>query len=407
MSNFLAVATVTEVVRQMLDTAVSTDVSGAKATAVKPTGTTSSGLPPVGVNVYLYQVNPNPAWRNADLPTRRQDGTMAQLPRVALDLHYLLTFYGQETQLQPQRVLGSAARVLHAHPILLRQQIRGVIDALVAGDAAHYLKSSDLDQEVELVKFSPMLLSLEEVSKLWSVFFQTTYTLSLTYQASVVMIEGKGMPQVALPVRERKVVPVPFQPPVLESVSPQVAQPGGTLTLRGRNLAAPLTRVVFDTGEVVEVGAGAEALHLPVPTTLQAGVRTVRVRHDLHLGTNREPHAGYSSNALAFALAPLITTLPAIRVARGATLALSVSPAVGRVQDVALLLSEQVIPIPPRPQSDPPAATTLAFPIPATFPAGTYLARVQVDGVPSPLAVDNNLASPTYGQYVGPTVEVT
>jgi hypothetical protein len=88
MSNFLAIATVTEALRQMLDAAVGRDVSGgARATAVRPTGSvdgSSDGLPDVGVNVYLYQVSPNHSWRNADLPTRRGDCTMIQRPRAAL-----------------------------------------------------------------------------------------------------------------------------------------------------------------------------------------------------------------------------------------------------------------------------------------------------------------------------------
>ena len=52
MSNFLAIATVTETLRQMLDAAISRDISGgARATAVRPTGidkSSTAGLPEVG-----------------------------------------------------------------------------------------------------------------------------------------------------------------------------------------------------------------------------------------------------------------------------------------------------------------------------------------------------------------------
>src|SRR5437763_1952031 len=94
-SNFLAIATVTEALRQLLDEVVKEDVSGATATAVRP-ASNGSELAEVGVNVYLYQASPNTSWRNEDLPSRREDGTAIQRPRAALDLHYLLTFYGDE-----------------------------------------------------------------------------------------------------------------------------------------------------------------------------------------------------------------------------------------------------------------------------------------------------------------------
>ena len=47
------------------------------------------------MNVYLYRVSPNPAWRNQDLPTRAR-GPIVDRPLTAIDLHYLLTFYGDE-----------------------------------------------------------------------------------------------------------------------------------------------------------------------------------------------------------------------------------------------------------------------------------------------------------------------
>jgi len=194
-SNHLAIATVTAALQAMLDSAVKEDVAGATATIVRPDGA-DDGLPDPGVNIYLYQVTPNTAWRNADLPTRNGDGRLAQLPRVALNLHYLLTFYGDDGELEPQRVLGSAVRALHSQPVLDRGLIRTVVNGTT------YLNGSDLAQDVELVKLMPSALSLEEISKLWSVFFETHYTLSMAYQASVVLIEPEQRPVMAQPVRE-------------------------------------------------------------------------------------------------------------------------------------------------------------------------------------------------------------
>ena len=66
-----------------------------------------------------------------------------------------------------------------------------------------FLAASDLDQQPELVKFTPAQLSLDDLSKVWSVFFQTPYALSVAYEATVVLIEGDETPRAPLPVRQR------------------------------------------------------------------------------------------------------------------------------------------------------------------------------------------------------------
>src|SRR5215510_7226791 len=200
MSNHLAIATVTASLAQFLQGEVQNDVPGLTVTTARPDGT-SAPQQGVRVNIYLYQVTPNAAWRNSDLPTRSDDGRLLQRPRAALDLHYLLTFYGNEAQLEPQRLLGSTVRVLHSRPVLTREQIRQTINS----PAFAFLALSNLAEDIELVKFTPTTLSLEELSKLWAVFFQTQYTLSVTYQGTVVLIESDTTPSSPLPVLERNV----------------------------------------------------------------------------------------------------------------------------------------------------------------------------------------------------------
>ncbi len=213
MSNYLAIATVTAALQRTLQSTVGVDVEGATVTTVRPESN-GSGTPDTGVNLYLYQVTPNAAWRNADLPTRRSDGTMSLRPQVALDLHYLLTFFGEESQLVPQRLLGSVARTLHTRPILTRDVISTVVDDV------DYLQNSDLSDAVELVRFTPISLSLEELSKIWSVFFQVPYRLSIAYQASVVLIEEAETPVVAQPVLEPVIDVQPSVGEDTEAVSP-------------------------------------------------------------------------------------------------------------------------------------------------------------------------------------------
>ena len=108
---------------QLLRIAINDAVPGADVTIARPHAATDGANPESPtVNLYLYQVTQNSAWRNADLPTRTGDGELRQRPQAALDLHYLLTFYGNETELEPQRLLGSAVRTLHAQPILARNR---------------------------------------------------------------------------------------------------------------------------------------------------------------------------------------------------------------------------------------------------------------------------------------------
>ena len=105
MSNHLAVATVTGTLRTVITDAVAA-VPGAAVTMQRPDGAAANQG--AGINIFLYQVTPNAAYRNADLPTRRSDGELLQRPQAALVLHYLLSFFGDDGKLEPQRLLGAA-----------------------------------------------------------------------------------------------------------------------------------------------------------------------------------------------------------------------------------------------------------------------------------------------------------
>src|SRR5580698_4033073 len=95
MSNSLGIATVTSSLRALLENAYQSDdnfddsLPNALVTTLLPISVTSSGLPDVGANVFLFQVTPNAAGRNSDLPTRDAQGNLISRPRVALDLHYM------------------------------------------------------------------------------------------------------------------------------------------------------------------------------------------------------------------------------------------------------------------------------------------------------------------------------
>jgi hypothetical protein len=428
MSNFLSIATVTASLKQILNDAVSKDINGATATAVRPNAPNNQ-LPNPGVNVYLYQITPNAAWRNADVPTRGADGALVQQPRAAIDLHYLLSFYGSESDFEPQRVLGSAIRVLHEQPILPRKKIREVINATAV------LTTSNLDEEVELVKFTQLPLSLEELGKLWSVFFQMTYVLSVAFQGTVVLIDGKGAPRSTLPVRERNLFVVSFRQPVIERVS-AAAGPGlpitagSTLRISGVSLLGNVTRVRIGQQMATPAPAqtGDRQIDVALPAGLRAGIQSVQIEHPLLMGTPPELHSGVESNAAPFLLQPTISpavsnVTPALEngapvvvegvTLRSATISATFTPGVGRTQRVKLLLYEFNAPE-ERPArayvfaaplangiSNPTQEETgtIAFAVQRVFP-GPYLVRVQVDGAESPLT------SEASGRYNGPQVTI-
>ena len=205
MSNFLAPATVTATLALMLEELIALDISDFGFNVVPKKPENGDNRDQAQVLIYLYQVTPNPQWRNADVPMRNGRGQIVNRPRAAIDLHYLLTFYGNEDQLQPQRLMGSVVHILHAQPVITPAWVDF---ARNHGDYP-FLVTSDLGIEIERVKFTPQAFSLEELSKLWSVLLQTPYSLSIAYIASVVFVEPQAPETRALPVQERSVIVVP------------------------------------------------------------------------------------------------------------------------------------------------------------------------------------------------------
>jgi hypothetical protein len=427
MSNALALAAVTAVLKSRLDNAlaansINTKVGGpvtvsALAPDRIPTGDANGTAETIRLNLFLYRVAPNLGWSNNGLPSRDAGGARLTNPPLALDLSYLLTAYGPE-DFQAEILLGFAMQLLHEVPFLTRDTIRTALappgGGAILPPALQALSASDLADQVEQIKISPQPMSIEEISKLWSAF-QTHYRPTAAYQASTVLIQSTHSTRPTLTVRERRIHVVPFRRPAIEAVAPQMTASGGQLTLTGQNLQGKTVKVRF--GSVVtdpdEMSEG--QLKVTLPAGLQAGINTLQVVYPLDFGTPGEPHGGFESNVAAFMLTPRITTPAPISAARGATLSLSVAPPVARAQEVRLLAGDRSIVIPARPAVDPPTvphtepapSPVLQFPIPSGFPAGTFLLRVEVDGAQSPLEVDTTPASPTFGQYVGPTVAVT
>jgi uncharacterized protein DUF4255 len=439
MSTALAIASVTAVLKNLLDNGVIDDqvvatVGNVRVSTLAPDLIPLDSNAPSRLNLFLYQVTPNSGWRNVGLPSRNGKGDRLTNAPLSLDLHYLLTAYGAR-DLHAEILLGYGMQLLHETPMLSRAGIRRAlgVPGLVADPAPGSLPqdleaiaTSGLAEQVEAIKITPHTMSTEEVSKLWSAF-QSRYRPSAPYLASVVLIEAQRPTPTPLPVRARKLYVAPFREPVIERIlaedvgSPpvQVGPPilaRHRLVLRGRQLKGDLTIVRVGGFPVPESDVRSIAdteIVAELPARLKAGVQSVQVVHKLLMGEPAVPHAGVSSNLAAFVLHPEIVApvaLPGPGLVR-----LTVDPPVDADQSVVMLLNERLPPTSP-PVEPPPVPRSYSFVVPARPPVspsgpiseidvpiagvapGKYLVRVQVDGAESPLGVDSQ------GAYSSPTV---
>ena len=401
MSNHLAIATVTAALGQLVHAAAQSAVSGVALKFGRPTAQAATEKK---VHIYLYHVSANAALRNNDLPTRNSDRVLTARPQAALNLHYLLTFYGDDQALEPDRMLGAVVRNLHARPVLSSTAIQNAI-------ASHSseLTGSNLDAAPEQVKFTPEPLSLEEMSKLWSVFVQTPHAISVAYQGTVVLIDAEESPAPVLPVLKRgkddrgvETILGPFphlsgvhaSPVAAAGIRPRLpswpnAELGLQLAFAGENLGGDNVTLEFaHQGMAVvkpvipfEDRSPAEVrLVLPddaaAQTEWSAGVYTIVVVVDRGGTTHR-------SDAFALALAPHVTAIqpkPANRDGAGtATLTVTCHPQVRKEQSAVLLLGDREITAEPLAA----ASDTLTFVITNAPLVQDVLAQVRVDDVGS------------------------
>lgn len=192
MSSALAIASVTALLKHLLENGLaernmSDSLGSATAvTAVPPDHVPTGPEELPRLNLFLYQLTPHLARRRAE-----REGDERGL---ALDLYYLISAYGG-AELQTELLLGGALQVLRRELTLDQAQIQASLDALSSGHAgrdvspaAAALARSSLARQVREIRFEPLFLSLDEVSKLWSAL-QARYRPSAAYKASLAVIE--------------------------------------------------------------------------------------------------------------------------------------------------------------------------------------------------------------------------
>ncbi len=394
MSNYLAVGTVTAALQLHLTDAVKAAVAGADVWVDRPDVKRQKP----GVNIYLYRTSYDPAWRNHDLPARRADGSLAQRPTVAASLHYLLTFHGKDDELAPQRLLGAALAALHSRPLITRDLVDRVVAEAADNPPSHpYLATSDLADADEIVRITPDPLDLEQLSKLWSVLFQTPYQLSATYLASAVLLEEQqGTPITAPPVLRSQLDVRTLAKPRINTahatgnpLAPVVSDT--ELQINGSGLRGVLTTVRVGGTELTPAAEHTTATSVRVGLAaipagrLRPGLQPLVVAHGWLVGSPPEPRAGELSNAVGVLVSPRInasaddgrltvTSDLVIGARQQATIALLV-PATGataRLLDVA----------------DRPSDTATLSVSLLGVAAGTYGVSLYVDGAQSPVTRD-------------------
>jgi hypothetical protein len=366
------------------------------------------------VNIFLHQVTYNAGWRNVGLPSLGADGkTQLKNPPLALDLHYLLTAYGS-SDWQAEALLGYAVLMLHENPVLARADISAALNALPTSSPHNPLSttlgSSGVADQLEMIKITPSTLGREELAWLWTAL-KADYRPTFPFQVSVVLIQPQLPSTSALPVLSRSITAQAGPPPQLLQVQPPAtgqaaAAPGDSVTVLGASLSGanqvalsyPRLGIQYPAFAPSKITDNAISFTVPNdPAKLPAGVYNLSV-----LFTNSGGTVLQSSNSIALAIAPMILATPApsaVGNTAGTLVALSCNPQALPNQSVSLIMGATAVP------AQPFAAATagLSFQFTPALAKGPYLARLQVDGVVSPVVVNWSATPPT---FTGPMVTV-
>ncbi|MEA5516973.1 DUF4255 domain-containing protein [Nodularia sp. UHCC 0506] len=421
MTNYLAIATVTATLQRSLQASIQIDVDGARVTTVRP-DRLSSGAPEAGVNLYLYDILQNPAWRSADLRQRHSsDEKYTKRSQTGLDLYYLLSCYGNDVELEPQRLMGSVVQALNSKSIITPEMIRETL----ADSSFTFLTNSNLAEQPEAIAITPIDLNVEEISKIWTVFFQTPYYLSIAYKVSVVLIDVGNIAKKPLPVRNLQTHVTPYQPAifqikVLEELSKLwpsklAATPlilaTSTLLIQGNKLGAEITQVQIGDVKVTPQTVDDSQITLNLSSipieSLRAGVQSLQVIH---------PQKHVISNVVPIMLRPTIAEVTIANIQgrgdepRSADVTVLVNFIINKTQSVTLVLTALSLTEFSGYSSEKTKhrrtnSNSITFDIHDCLP-GTYLVRLIVDGAESLLTVDTDPNSPTFEQYIDPVVVI-
>jgi hypothetical protein len=139
----------------------------------------------VRLTLYLYSIVENPELKNDEWLAVNH--TQSRKAPLSLDLYYLLTVYPagippggnfHNANLESHRTLARAMRVFYDHGIVAGSALQGSLRGL------------DPDQALR-VTLNP--ITLEDLTRIWSVFPEASYRPSVCYLASPVRIDSEEL----------------------------------------------------------------------------------------------------------------------------------------------------------------------------------------------------------------------
>jgi hypothetical protein len=397
MSQSSAIASVTAALFHLLDNA------GINVTTLSPNNVSAGGNEQI--NLFLYGTEINPAFRNDPMPGAVPPGRPGP-PPLALVLRYLITAYGDNSiNFSVHEILGKAMLVLHDNAILTNAQISGLDP------------EAGLTDQYEKIKITPLPLSLDDMSKLWT-SFQSDYRLSVAYEVSVVLIESGKDIKSPLPVLKRGEHDQGAS--VLPSPSPEIsgfrfpnqkpaANLGDTITLLGENLSGAGITVRFKhprrtdpIEKEPEANSSEFELLVKIPDATDPGVVSDWSAgfYKVSLVVRLPDTPVWTSNILSMPLSPEIKTLnPTTIIAADGSAFVDIDciPQVKLDQHIDLLFDGQAIAAEPYViPMDSDVPTSLQFlignPVARTTP---YVLRLRIDGVDS-IPVDFSGVTPEF-----------
>ncbi|MFC5148208.1 DUF4255 domain-containing protein [Streptomyces aureoversilis] len=388
MSDSDAVAAVTSALHVVLSKALSGP--GVRVTSKTPDEAAADHQFPATLNLFLYRTTIDGGWRNTDPPGTRPGETGR--PALPVVLHYLLTPYTTDDPqgLVALQILGAAMAALHDH------------SELGPDDYDKEAGLGDAHLQPEPVRITPVDLSVDDMSKLWSAF-QSHYRVSVAYEARIVLLDSARPARAPLPVVRRgaegrgpEAAPDPADPsPVLTGVTPQAATVTDELVLTGSRLDAgtPVVHLTHPLFGAVPLTTTAVSEH-EVRATFEEAGRLVPGPWSVTVVLTGDDGTRQVTPTLPLAVAPSIagTSLPlSARRGAGGTVKLKVEcdPPVAAGQRVHLLVGDRPVPVTPFRGA---REKTLTFSFRASGP-GRHVLRLRVDGVDSPV-VDGDATPP-------------
>ncbi len=180
------IAVVTQTLSYVVGLAARRAVPEVSVTVEPPEQPAAAAREEPRVNLYLIQVLPDPHLRTSDLPTRSAEGALIARPMIPVNLRYFISFFGPTRS--AHLLLGAVAVAFHSNAFLDPVTIEAAV--------ADYpeLVGSGLNEQAPPVRVMPGEISLEELSRFWSGFFQTAYTLSVVYEAGPVLLDASVVP---------------------------------------------------------------------------------------------------------------------------------------------------------------------------------------------------------------------